>query len=128
MNLLLDTHALIWFLEDDARLGRQVRAAIGDAANRSYISDATAWEAGIKSSLRKLDLPAPYEELFPGLLEILGFYVLSICHEHLHRMVTLPWHHRDPFDRLLIAQAQVEGMTLVSCDQSFPAYGVPLLW
>ena len=128
MNLLLDTHALIWFLNDDARLGRQARAAISDAANRSYVSDVTAWEAGIKFSLRKLDLPAPHEKLFPGLLEKLGFYVLPIRHEHLHRMVTLPWHHRDPFDRLLIAQAQVEGMMLVSCDTHFPAYGVPLLW
>lgn len=128
MNLLLDTHALIWFLEDDAQLGRQARAAIGDAANQSYVSDATAWEAGIKSSLRKLHLPAPYQELFPGLLETLGFYILPIRHEHLHRMVMLPWYHRDPFDRLLIAQAQVEGMTLVSCDASFPVYDVPLLW
>jgi PIN domain nuclease of toxin-antitoxin system len=88
MNLLLDTHALIGFLEDDACLGRQARAAISDAAHRSYVSDATAWEAGIKSSLRKLDLPAPHEELFPGLLEKMGFYVLPIRHEHLHQMVT----------------------------------------
>ncbi len=128
MNLLLDTHALNWFLEDDARLERPARAAISEAANRNYVSDATAWEVGIKSSLRKLDLPAPYEELFPGLPEKLGFHLLPIRHEHLHRMVTLEWHHRDPFDRLLIAQAQVEGMTLVSCDPYFPAYGVRLLW
>lgn len=58
----------------------------------------------------------------------LGFHILPIRHEHLHRMVTLAWHHRDPFDRLLIAQAQMEGMTLVSCDVYFPAYGVQLLW
>ena len=66
MRLLPDTHALIWFLEDDARLGRQARAAICDGANESPVSDATAWEAGIKHSLGKLRLPAPFEELFPG--------------------------------------------------------------
>ena len=128
MNLLVDTHALIWFLQDDARLGAGARAAISDGAYRSYVSDATAWETGIKSSLGKLLLPAPFAELFPGLLMNLGFEVLPIRHGHLHCMVTLPWHHRDPFDRLLIAQALVEGMTLVSCDASFPAYGVLLLW
>ena len=128
MRLLLDTHALIWFLEDDPKLSQRARAAIGDVGNRRSISDATAWEAGIKHTLGKLRLPVPYEELFPGRLEALGFRVLPIKHAHLHEMVRLPWHHRDPFDRLLIAQARVEGMTLVSCDPHFPAYGVPVLW
>ncbi len=128
MNLLLDTHALIWFLEDDPRLGRQARAAIADAGNRSFVSDATAWEAGIKHALGKLRLPVPYEELFPGRVVALGFDVLPIRHGHLHQMVKLPPHHRDPFDRLLIAQALVEGLTLVSLDEHFSAYGVPLLW
>lgn len=128
MRLLLDTHALIWFLEDDARLGRQARAAICDGANESLVSDATAWEAGIKHSLGKLRLPAPFEELFPGRIIAEGFRVLPIRHLHLHELVRLPLHHRDPFDRLLIAQARMEGLTLVSCDPHFPAYGVPLLW
>ena len=92
------------------------------------MSDATAWEAGIKHSLRKLKLPVPYEELFPNRLEALGFHVLPIRHAHLHEQVKLPWHHRDPFDRLIIAQAKVEGLTVVTCDGHFAAYGVPLLW
>lgn len=128
MNLLLDTHALIWFLEDDPRLSARVRATLEEAGNRCHVSDVTAWEAGIKHALGKLDLPVPYEELFPERLESLGFLVLPIRHAHLHQMVKLPKHHGDPFDRLLIAQAQVEGLTLVSCDTHFPAYGIPLLW
>ena len=90
MRLLLDTHALIWFLEDDPKLSQRARAAIGDAGNRRSISDATAWEAGIKHALGKLRLPVPYEELFPGRLEALGFRVLPIKHAHLYEMVRLP--------------------------------------
>ncbi len=128
MNLLLDTHALIWFLEDDARLSRQARAAISDAGNRSYVSDATAWEAGIKQSLGKLSLPVPYAALFPARLEAEGFHILPIRHAHLHRLIALPLHHRDPFDRILIAQAMEEGLTMVTCDPAFADYGIPLLW
>jgi len=121
VRLLLDTHALIWFLEDDPKLSRTARAAISDAGNQSYISDATAWEAGIKHALSKLKLPVAYEELFPGRLEALGFRMLPICHAHLHELVLLPQHHRDPFDRMLIAQARVEALTLVTCDPAFTA-------
>ena len=128
MNLLLDTHALIWFLEDDPQLGRKARAAIGDVGNLSHVSDATAWEAGIKHALGKLRLPVPYEDLFPRKLEALGFQILPIRHVHLHRMIHLPRHHGDPFDRLLIAQAAVEAFTLVTCDPYFPAYGIPTIW
>ena len=128
MILLLDSHALIWFLEDDVRLSAGARAAITDPANHSVVSDATAWEMGIKHALGRLTLPVAFETLFPGRLEELGFHTLPIRHAHLHQMVKLPRHHGDPFDRLLIAQAQVEGFTLVSCDTHFPAYGVPLLW
>lgn len=128
MNLLLDTHTLIWFLEDDVNLSQQARAAISDPANRSYVSDASAWEVGIKHSLGKLDLPVAYEILFPSKLEALGFSILPIRHALLHQQMKLPWHHRDPFDRLLIAQALAENLTLVSRDEHFQAYGVSLLW
>ena len=128
MTLLLDTHALIWFLEDDPQLGGHARAAIGDPANQCFVSDATAWEVCIKHALGKLKLPVPFEELFPGRVVELGFHVLPIRHAHLHQLVRLPLHHRDPFDRLLIAQAMTEGMTLVSVDQHFAAYGVSLVW
>ena len=128
MKLLLDTHALIWFLENDPQLSIRARNAISDPANQCHVSDATAWEAGIKLSLGKLKLPLPFERLFPDRLLELGFLSLPVCHSHLHRIVHLPFHHRDPFDRVLIAQAQVEGMTLVSCDPHFPKYEVQLLW
>jgi len=128
MNLLLHTHALIWFLENDPRLGTRARSAISDPANHCHVSDATAWESAIKLSLGKLRLPLPFAQLFPGRLLELGFHQLPIRHLHLHRLVDLPFHHRDPFDRLLIAQARSEAMTLVSSDPHFPAYGVALLW
>jgi len=128
MNLLLDTHALIWFLENDPQLGARARTAISDPESRSYVSDATAWEIGIKHSQGKLTLPLPFEILFPTRLLMLGFYVLPIRHAHLHQVIHLPYHHRDPFDRMLIAQALAEGMTLVSCDPQFPAYCVPIVW
>ncbi|SKB01125.1 PIN domain nuclease, a component of toxin-antitoxin system (PIN domain) [Prosthecobacter debontii] len=128
MKLLLDTHALIWFLEDHAHLSDVARVAISHPENQSFVSDATAWEVGIKHSLGKLDLPVPYEDLFPSRLQTLGFQILPIRHAHLHEAARLPWHHRDPFDRLLIAQARVESLVLVSRDTHFPAYGVPILW
>lgn len=128
MNLLLDTHALIWFLENDPQLSARARTALSDPANVCHVSDATAWEAGIKHSLGKLKLPVPFEILFPARLLELGFHSLPIRHSHLHQIIHLPYHHRDPFDRLLIAQAQIEEMTLVSCDPHFPRYDVPILW
>ena len=128
MNLLLDNHALIWFLEDDPQLSSHARAAISDPANRCHVSDATAWEMGIKHSLGKLEMPVPFEQLFPVGLRTLGFHSLPILHTHLHEVIRLPLHHRDPFDRLLIAQAKVGEMTLVSRDPHFPSYGVPILW
>ena len=128
MNLLLDTHALIWFLEDDPQLSSQSRAAISDASNRCHVSDATAWEMAIKQSLGKLTLPKTMDQLFPSEIQLLGFHILPIRHSHLHEIVRLPFHHRDPFDRLLIAQTKVEGMTIVTCDSHFHAYGIPILW
>jgi PIN domain nuclease of toxin-antitoxin system len=128
MKLLLDSHALIWFLEGDRRLSSEAGAAISHPENRRFVSDATAWEMAIKHALGKLDLPVPYEDLFPGQLEALGFTMLPISHPHLYQLLRLPRHHGDPFDRLLIAQAQVEGLVIVSCDSQFNTYDVPVLW
>ena len=128
MKLLLDTHALIWFLEDAPALGVVARSAIGSVDHVKYVSHASAWEAAVKVSLGKLRLPVPYEELFPGRLEAMGFEMLPMNPAHFRALLTMPWHHRDPFDRLLIAQAQVEGLTLVTRDPHFASYGVPILW
>jgi PIN domain nuclease of toxin-antitoxin system len=128
VKLLLDSHALIWFLEDDSRLGVGARTSISDPAASRFVSDATAWEMAIKHALGRLILPLPFEKLFPGHLIQLGFEMLPIRHVHLHRLTKLDRHHGDPFDRLLIVQAQVEGMTVVTCDPAFRAYDVPTIW
>ena len=128
MKLLLDNHALLWFCEGNAALSATARAAMEDDTNERYVSHATAWEVAIKVGLGKLNLQVPYDVLFPQVLSANGFAVLVPDFRHYKALLTLPYRHRDPFDRLLIAQAMVEGMTLVSCDPAMPAYGVPLLW
>ena len=90
MSLLLDTHALTWFLENDTHLSMRARATPEDAGNRCHVSDAAAWESGIKHAPGKLDLPVLYEVLFTERLESLGFHVLPIRHAHPHQMVKLP--------------------------------------
>ena len=127
MTLLLDTHTLLWFCEGSSSLSTSARSAIEDPANRTHVSHVTAWEVAVKVSLRKLFLAVPYEDLFPGALIANGFEVLPADFRHYSQLLSLPFHHRDPFDRLLIAQALTEGMTLVSSDPHFPAYGVPVL-
>jgi len=104
------------------------RAAIEDPTNEKWISHATAWEVAIKVSLGKLRLLIPYEDLFPGALKASGFSALPPDFRHYRELLNLPRHHGDPFDRLLIAQASVEGFTIVSRDPHFASYGVPLLW
>ena len=89
---------------------------------------ASLWEIAIKSSMGKLSLPAPFEQVFPAQLEMTNIRCLPITHHDLHRLCLMEFHHRDPFDRLLIAQAITKGLTVVTRDPHFKAYGVPLLW
>ena len=128
MRLLLDSHAFLWFCEGNTALSGTARAAIENPDNEKCVSHATAWEVAIKTSLGKLRLLLPYEQVFPGALQVNGFTVLAPDFRHYGRLLTLPRHHGDPFDRLIIAQALIEGLTVVSCDPHFPAYGVALLW
>ena len=128
MTLLLDTHTLLWFLTNDASLSARARQAIEDPANAKQVSAASLWEVAIKSGLRKLNLPAPYADIFPRQLELNGFEIVPITPAHCATLVTLPLHHRDPFDRILVAQAKTEGLTLVTDDGKLRAYGVPLFW
>ncbi|MBI1784698.1 type II toxin-antitoxin system VapC family toxin [Candidatus Sumerlaeota bacterium] len=129
MRLLVDTHALVWFLEDNPALSVKARSAIEAAEDGPpLVSHASAWETAIKVRLGKLRLPAPFENLFPGTIESLGFDFLPMRLEHFQGLIGLPMHHGDPFDRLLVAQAQIEKLALVTHDSRLSAYDVPLLW
>ena len=128
MNLLLDTHAFLWFMEGNERISQRARAEIEAADGVRALSVASAWEMDIKSSLGKLDLAKPLGELLPPLLAAAGIELLPIEIPDLARVATLPFHHRDPFDRLLVAQALERGFTIVSVDEAFDAYGVARLW
>lgn len=128
MKLLLDTHTLLWFLGGDPRLSAQARAAIEDLSNRRLFSIAGAWEVAIKVSLGKLSLTVPFEDLIPGQLDANYIELLQLRPEHIAKLIPLPLHHRDPFDRILVTQAIVEGATLVSADAVLDQYGVARLW
>lgn len=128
MRLLLDTHALLWFLREPEKLPLPVLQEIESAGRDAAVSVATLWEIAIKASLKKLYLPKEYDELFPQSVPDSGLSLLGIEPQHINAVSRLAWHHRDPFDRLLIAQAQVEQLTLVSCDPKFSAYGIAVLW
>ena len=128
MRYLLDTHALIWFLGGDPQLSAHARQLIEDEENELFISVASLWEIAIKVSLGKLSLGAPFETLFPAQLESNSIAVLSITIDHLHTVRVLPFHHRDPFDRLIIAQAQAEAMPVISTDAVFDSYSIPREW
>jgi len=128
MKLLLDTHTLLWFIAGSASLSAYARSLIEDASNEKFVSIVSIWETAIKVSIGKMSLSAPFDVLFPHQIQINGFELLPVKIEHTSVVTTLPFHHRDPFDRLLIAQAIEEKMTLVSVDKVFDDYGVTRLW
>jgi PIN domain nuclease of toxin-antitoxin system len=127
MRVLLDTHVLIWLVEGDKNLSTVARSAIEDENNSLYLSIVSLWEITIKLSLGKLNLQLPVDEMVEFFLIPGGIGILQIETSHLSILRDLPLHHRDPFDRLIIAQAQAEGMTLVSADGIFGMYEVELL-
>ena len=128
MTALLDTHALLWFLAGSSKLSLRALAFIRDPQSVILVSPAALWEISIKDALGKLRLPEPFEDLFPSRIEASGILILPILVPHLHQHRCLPFHHHDPFDRLMIAQALADDLTLISCDPEFAAYGVRLLW
>lgn len=128
MKLLFDTHALIWFAEDRPELSEAVRAALADSSDDVFCSVASIWEMAIKLSLGKLKMAVRLEGPFERLLERHGFRLIAVEYLHAARVAALPWHHRDPFDRLLVAQALVEGMALLSHDGQLDAYGIKRIW
>ena len=120
MNLLLDTHTLIWVFDKNPTLSQEAHDAIADGQNEVFVSAVTAWEIAIKRSLKKLELRGDYQN---GLRRY-RFTPLSISTDHALAVEALPQHHTDPFDRLLIVQAQLENLTLVTRDRRFNAYDV----
>lgn len=124
MNLLLDTHTFLWAIDNNPRLSQKARAAIINGNNVVFVSAATAWEISIKKSIGKLQVPdGEYLEE----LKLHRFTPLAITTEHALAVENLPAHHKDPFDRILIAQAQVENLTLVTRDPKIKAYTVPII-
>lgn len=128
MRLLLDTHAFLWFVAGDERLPHPMRELIADGANDVSVSVASLWEMAIKISTGKLHVAEPLELFIARELSRNRLELLLIDLPHLAQVAVLPFHHRDPFDRLLIAQAAVEQMPLVSADNWFDPYGVTRLW
>jgi PIN domain nuclease of toxin-antitoxin system len=116
----LDTHTLLWWLADDPQLGRQARTLVKDARNTVMVSAASAWEISIKKAIGKLEAP----EGLSNLIEDEGFESLPITFFHGERAGTLPLLHRDPFDRMLVAQAQAEGLDVITSDDRIQQYGV----
>ena len=123
MNLLLDTHILLWWLDDNPELSPAVKRHIASRENLVFLSVAVIWEIRIKEALGKLDIPPDFQ----AILDRQPFEKLPIKLEHAHAIKNLALHHRDPFDRMLIAQAGREGLTIVTHDAIFEKYSVPLL-
>lgn len=125
---LLDTHAFIWFISGSDRLSRTARDLIGARDSQLFISAARLWEIAIKHGLGKLTLDRPFDELIPEQLNRQGIETLQIELSHLSALIPLPLHHRDPFDRLLVAQARAERLPIVSVDEALDPYGIQRIW
>ena len=126
MRVLIDTHILLWFINDDSQLNQETKALLQSDTDVA-VSIAGRWEIAIKVSIGKLTLPDSVEKLFPDQLSLNQMELLPIAVSHLQVVSTLPFHHKDPFDRLIIAQALVEKVGLVSVDKVFEAYGVDII-
>ncbi|HAA11996.1 MAG TPA: PIN domain nuclease [Cytophagales bacterium] len=127
MNLLLDTHVAIWFVTEDKKLSASTKAFIENHEGKVWVSIASYWEIGIKHSLNKLLLKRDLNEIF-NIISDSGLELLSITPLHILQNIQLPFHHRDPFDRMLVAQAQCDNLTLVSKDEWIRNYEVDLFW
>jgi PIN domain nuclease of toxin-antitoxin system len=128
MRLLVDTHTFIWYVTDNSRLSNQVVELINDENNEILLSIASLWEIAIKQNLGKLSFNQPFEIFITQQLNLNDFRLLDIKISHVTVVATLPLHHRDPFDRILIAQSVVENIPLLSADKIFDAYPIERLW
>ena len=128
MTLLIDTHALLWFLADNPRLPSQIRERIENDTETVFVSMASLWEIAIKISVGKLNLGEPLEKVINIRLPEINVQILDIGAAHVAYVSSLPLYHRDPFDRIIIAQSQVEQMPLVSVDNKFDLYEIQRIW
>jgi PIN domain nuclease of toxin-antitoxin system len=128
MNLLLDSHTMLWFFWDDPLLSGNAKALIVDPSNRKLVSVASCWEIAIKASVGKLKLGEPAQTFLAREIPKNNFDLLSIELDHATAVEALPFHHRDPFDRLLVAQALGNELPIVSADAVLDSYGVTRLW
>lgn len=128
MRVLLDTHALLWWNVDDRRLSEAARDVIRDGRNEIVVSAASVWEIAIKSAKGRLDLPTTVDRYVDDRLRRNRWSALAIDVRHVIRAASLPEHHRDPFDRALIAQAQVEGLPILTTDAAITRYDVETIW
>jgi PIN domain nuclease of toxin-antitoxin system len=128
VSYLLDTGIWLWSLWEPERISRKAREVMSDLSHEVFLSAVTSWEIAIKSAAGKLNLPEPPTSYVPRRMADQGLRPLAVSHAHALAVYSLPLHHRDPFDRLLIAQADLEGMTLISADRIFEQYAVALLW
>lgn len=128
MRLLVDTHVLLWAIDDPRQLSPVATTALQDPANDLLLSAATIWEIAIKVGLKKLTLKDPYRQWMNQALADLGLSILPITVDYADAQAGLPGHHKDPFDRLIIAQALIEGIPVVGADLDFDPYGVTRLW
>jgi PIN domain nuclease of toxin-antitoxin system len=127
MKLLLDTHAFLWSASEPERFSQRTRAAIEDSSNEVFVSAAVAWEITVKHAVGKLEIPGDPTIYVPARIRTLGFKSLPIVQEHALAVYKLPRHHRDPFDRIMVAQAQVEGLTFVTSNSEILKYPVSTL-
>ncbi len=128
MRLRLDTHTFLWFVLGDTKYSATARSMIEDEANEKWLSPASHWELAIKISLGKYALPISFEDFFERAVTDNGFLMLPIEPSHTALLIGMPFHHRAPFDRLMIAQAMAEQMSVVSSDQMRDAYPVTRCW
>ena len=128
MKVLLDTHVFLWWITDDPRLSPRARGIIADGANVAFLSAASGWEIAIKAKLGRLRLPDNPEHFILKQLELNAIEVLPVQMSHALHVYALPYHHRDPFDRLLIAQAQLEKLPILTADPQISRYLVEVIW
>ena len=127
MKVLIDTHVFIWFINGDEQLPKKIREIIADTDNKCFISVASIWEIAIKFSLGKLELKSGFEKIAGFLLDN-DIEILPLSFEHIRQLLKLDFHHRDPFDRIIIAQGIEEDITIITKDREFTLYDVHTLW